>query len=81
MLTLSGAEVSQQLYLVAVTAAYSSSVEECVFFALNIVDTCHRRGMIPYRKSSLTLLHFENAITRGISIERFLVRWNNNPRK
>ena len=82
VLTLSGAEVLQQLYLVAVTAGYSSSVVECVFSALNRVDTCHQRRMTPYRKSSLTgLLHFENAITRDISFERFLVKWNNKPRK
>ena len=81
VLTLSGAEVLQQLYLVAVTAGYSSSVVECVFSALNRVGTCHLRRMTPYRKSSLTLLHFENAITRDISFERFLVKWNNKPRK
>ena len=81
LLILCGAEVLQQLYLVAVTAGYSSSVVECVFSALNRVDTCHRRRMTPYRKSSLTLLHFENTITRGISFEQFLVKWNNKPRR
>ena len=29
----------------------------------------------------IQLLHFENAITRDISFERFLVKWNNKPRK
>ena len=37
--------------------------------------------MTPYRKSSPTLLHLENAITRDISFKRFLVKWNNKPRK
>lgn len=81
VLTLSGAEIVQQLYLVAVTAGYSSSVVECVFSALNRVDTCHRRRMTPYRKSSLTLLHFENTFTRAITFEQFLMKWNTKPRR
>lgn len=77
VLTLCGADILQQLYLVAVTAGYSSSVVECVFSALNRVDTCHRRRMTPYREASLTLLHFENTITKAITFEQFLVKWNN----
>jgi hypothetical protein len=79
--SLCGAEILQQMYLVAVTAGYSSSVVECVFSALNRVDTCHRRKMTPYRKTNLTLLHFENAITRDISFEQFLLKWNTKPRR
>ena len=48
VLTLTGADILQQMYLVAVTAGYSSSVVECVFSALNRIDMCHRRKMTPY---------------------------------
>lgn len=81
VLTLVGAEILKQIYLVAVTAGYSSSVVECGFSALNRIDTCHRRRMTPYRQASLTLLHFENALTRSISFEQFLVKWNSKPRR
>ena len=81
VLTLTGADILQQLYLVAVTAGYSSSVVECVFSALNRIDTCHRRSMTPYRETSLTLLHFENTITRAITFKQFLVKWNAKPRR
>ena len=81
VLTLTGADILQQMYLVAVTAGYSSSVVECVFSALNRIDTCHGRKMTPYRKTSLTLLHFENAIARAITFEQFLEKWNTKPRR
>ena len=81
VLTLAGAEILKQIYLVAVTAGYSSSVVECGFSARNRIDTCHRRRMTPYRQANLTLLHFENTLTRNITFEQFLVKWNSKPRR
>lgn len=81
VLTLSGANILQQMFLVAVTAGYSSSVVECVFSALNRIDTCHRQKMTPYRETGLTLLHFENAIARSITFEQFIEKWNTKPRR
>ena len=80
-LTLSGADILQQLFLVAVTAGYSSSVAECVFSALTRIDICHRQKMTPYRETCLTLLHFEKTITRSITFEQFLEKWNTKPRR
>ena len=81
VLTLTGAEILKQMYLVAVTAGYSSSVVECGFSVHNRFDTCHRRRMTPYRQANLTLLHFENTLTRNITFEQFLVKWNSKPRR
>ena len=36
---------------------------------------------IPVVSRSLTLLHFENTITRAITFEQFLVKWNAKPRR
>ena len=77
---LGGATILKQLYLVASTAGYSSSVVECCFSALNRIDTCHRRTMTPYREAELTLLHFENDLTRKISFEDFKKLWLSKPR-
>ena len=81
VLTLTGAEILKQIYLAAVTAGYSSSVVECGFSARNRIDTCHRMRMTPYREANLTLLHFENTLTRNITFEQFLVKWNSKPRR
>ena len=81
VLTLAGAEIIKHIYLAAVTAGYSSSVVECGFSARNRIDTCHRRRMTPYRQANLTLLHFENTLTRNITFEQFLVKWNSKPRR
>ena len=81
VLTLAGTEILKQIYLVAVTAGYSSSVVECGFSARNRIDTCHRMRMTPYRQANLTLLHFENTLTRNITYEQFLVKWNSKPRR
>ena len=80
VLTLTGADILKPIYLVAVTTGYSSSVVECGFSACNRIDTCHRRRMTPYRQANLTLLHFENKLTRNISFEQFLLKWNTKPR-
>ena len=48
VLTLAGAEILKQIYLVAVTAGYSSSVVECGFSARNRIGTCHRMRMTSY---------------------------------
>ncbi|CAB4009397.1 Hypothetical predicted protein [Paramuricea clavata] len=50
VLTLAGTEIIKQIYLVAVTAGYFSSVIECGFSARKRVDTCHRRRMTPYHQ-------------------------------
>ena len=80
ILELSGAKILQQLYLVAVTAGYSASVVECCFSAMNRIDTPHRRKMTPYREADLTLLHFENKLTRNIKFKDFKKLWLKKPR-
>ena len=69
------------LYRVAITAGYSTSTAECVFSARKRVDTHCRRRLTPYRQGSLTVLHFEKAITRKITYEQFLNEWKRKSRR
>ena len=69
------------LYRVAITAGYSTSTAECVFSARKRVDTHCRRRLTPYRQGSLTVLHFEKAITRKITFEQFLNEWKKKSRR
>ena len=54
-----------QIFKVAVTAGYTQTCVECLFSALNRIDTPHRRNQLSTCQTNLTLLHFEQEVTRG----------------
>ena len=70
-----------QIFKVAVTAGYTQTCVECLFSALNRIDTPHRRNQLSTRQTNLTWLHFEQKVTRGIAFNDFAKEWRKKPRK
>ena len=70
-----------QIFKVAVTAGYTQTRVECLFSALNRIDTQHRRSQLSTRQTNLTMLHFEQEVTRDITFDDFAKVWRKKPRK
>ena len=70
------------LYNVAVTAGFTSTRVECLFSALNQIDTPQRRSMTTKRECELSYLSFENKVLfSDITFDMFLKAWKSKSRK
>ena len=74
------APIPTALYKLCMTCGYASARVECLFSALNYIDSPRRCKSSPWRENALTHPLFEKDIVREITFEEFAQVWLKKPR-
>ena len=74
------APILTALYKLCMTCGYASARVECLFSALNYVDSTRSCKSSPWRENALTHLLLEKDMVREITFEEFAQEWLKNPR-